>query len=190
MFQNQNGAIKVIGLDTFDPNGASNLTKQGDLQSLNVLKSTNAMTVFAEKAVRSVEMEITDAMRKAKVSFTVACNNQPVKIDEHSEGFLAGYVGDLVSGLQDGANGLKIYLQGKKKQYGVPPPPVPQRGQAPVMGGHRVATPPPRPVMGGHRTPPVPPPRVMPPLPAVPAASTSGKTIPQGILDRMAYLGW
>jgi hypothetical protein len=140
-----------------------------------------------------------------------------IGLDEVSTVFLP-FAPLLDAGIAAGANDLKNYLQKKVRQYrtaggiappghgaaaaaalpppampALPPPPVVPRG--PIMGANRRAPvvlpppPPPRtPVIGQNRVAPTPPPR--PAMPAPPAPPVLAKTIPQGILDRMAFLGW
>lgn len=180
MFQNQAGGIKVVGLDTFDPNShSSNLTTMTPHSNgeLDVLKNMLNMRNFAESVIDSVEGEIIRGLNKSgAASFTVLSNGDPVKIDKNSSGFLTGYTDDLVSGLQQGANDLKIYLQRKQLEYHrtKPLPQIPQRPGGPPNK--------PLPMLPGQRV----------AAPNYPAPQPLGqqKTIPQGILDRMRYLGW
>ena len=190
MFQKQANDIKVVGLDTFDPNShSSNLTTMTVHSNgeLDVLKSPHAMRTFAEKVIESVEGEIIRGLKKSGTnSFTVMSNNVPVKIDENSSGFLAGYTDDLATGLDQGAKKLKIYLQTKKIKY----KPLPQ---APQMGGFPNKPLPPVPQRPGFPNKPLPkPPGFRHPVPNYQAPPPPGqqKSIPQGILDRMTYLGW
>lgn len=186
MFQNQiAGGVKVVGLDTFDPNSnSSNLTimTAHSQAELDILKNVPAMKTFAEKVIGSIENEVTRGLKKSGAgSFTVMSNGAAVRIDENSQGFLDGYVDDLVGGMIQGVNDLKIYLQTKKIQYNPPQhmagPPNFQAPQAP-----RPAGPPNRPQ----------PPAYHAPMPNYPPPPPPGqqKVIPQGILDRMRYLGW
>lgn len=179
MFQNQASGIKVVGLDTFDPNSrTSNLTTmtEDSKGELDVLKSPQAMRDFAALVIGSVEYEIIRGLSKSGTagSFTVkSSTGELVKIDKNSSGFLAGYTEDLVTGLQQGANNLKMYLLTKKTQY-KPLPKLPRRHGGPQ--NHQ----PPQPL--GYR----------PPVPKYQAPQPPGqqKSIPQGILARMTYLGW
>ena len=178
MFQDQiGGGIKVVGLDTFDPNSnSSNLTVMTahSHAELDILKNAPAMQAFAQKVIASVEREICAGLRNSQQNyFYVRSNEQNIKIERDSEGFLSGYENDLVSGMMQGVNELKRYLQAKKQSYqqrniAQPQLPGPPNFQAPQPAL--------RP--GG-------PPNYPPPPP--PAQQ---KVIPQGILDRMTYLGW
>jgi hypothetical protein len=180
MFQNQAaGGVKVVGLDTFDPNSQSSnlttITAQSQTE-LNILKNVPAMRTFAEKVTESIEGEIKRGLKKGGAgSFTVMSNGAPVKIDENSNGFLGGYTDDLVAGIMQGVNELKVSLQRKRQQY-KPLPPTPQyQKPLPQPPGYQPQKPLPQPGVGHHK-----------PLPPIPQQ----KTIPQGILDRMTYLGW
>lgn len=199
MFQNQGaGVIKVVGLDTFDPNSHSaNLTIKTDHSNaeLIILKTIPAMSVFAQKVIASVEQEICAGLRMANQNyFMVRSNDHLIKIESDSEGFLMSYKVDLVSGLIEGVNDLKIYLQAKKTSYQ-------QRNNAQAqqpgnrIGGGPPNYPPPLPPRrqgGPPNRPPPQPPGYRPPVPNYQAPQPPGqqKSIPQGILDRMAYLGW
>lgn len=180
MFQDQiGGGIKVVGLDTFDPNSnSSNLTTMtaNSHAELNILKNAPAMQDFARKVIAEVEREICAGLRKSQQNyFVVRSNNQDVRIERDSEGFLMGYENDLVSGIMQGVNELKNYLQRKRQQY-KPLPTIPQyQKPLPQPPGYQPQKPLPQPGVGYHK-----------PLPPIPQQ----KTIPQGILDRMAYLGW
>jgi hypothetical protein len=178
----------VIGLDTFDPNSTDqgNLNTQGGYDAMKVLIDAGRRNAFAKKVVKSVGMQMKRALEKAGHISHIKIASQGVDGAAFitiqlatMDDLFAEYASDFEQGIATGAGQLKIYLQNKVRQY-TPPRPA---GPPPVMGGHRLPVAPRAPLrMGVHRGAPMP---ALPPVPVVP-----GKTIPQGIRDRMAYLGW
>lgn len=174
------GQTAVIGLDTFDPNGAkSNLNVMGQFDELQILINANRRHTFAEACATSVGEELARGLRFANAQ-SVTVNMQgpdgPVvtsfSLTELKVLFLP-YAPLLEAGIAAGALQLKQYLQNKVRQYRGWQRAVPHAMQPlpPVPGQWRRAVP--------HAVQP------MPPLPQVP-----GKTVPQGVLDRMAAIGW
>jgi len=181
----------VVGLDTFDPNSGDqgNLSTGGGFDALKVLVDGGRRNTYAMNCVKSVG-------RQMKRALEAAGNNSHIKIASQGvdgaviitiqfatmEDLFAGYAADFAQGIAAGADQLRTYLQNKARQYAPPRP----AGRPPLMAGHRAPVPPPAPMrMGGHRGAALP---ALPALPPVPVAPV--KTIPQGIRDRMTYLGW
>jgi hypothetical protein len=172
------GPTKVIGLDTYYPDAQQgNLATGGGFDALRSLIDPGRRNTFAKACVTSVGSEMKKALQRefaGLASFTLIINGPSgrdfltVLVGKMGELFVP-YVPDFERGLKEGADQLKVYLQSKVRQYAsVWKPARPQ------------AVPPPRAPMGWQRARPVP----MGPPP------TPSKTIPQGILDRMAFLGW
>lgn len=221
MFQDLAGqATKVIGLDTFDPNGGqnANLNTGGGFDELNILVDAARRRAFAIACATSVGSEM---KRGLKASTTITLKfmgpgGAPVvtKVDVGTmQDLFLPYAPLLEQGITAGANLLMIYLQGKVRQYAPVPAPVRQPAPwqraaanagpavgAPVMGrrgpGQGAVGIPALPALPGH-PPPLPPlpgnaalPGLPPPLPPLPAIPAPLKTIPAGVLARMAYLHW
>lgn len=168
------GATSVVGLDTFDPNSGDlgNLHAGGGFPELRTLIDVNARNVFAAACARSVGAEMKHHLGNAVASLTITMQGpngpQLARIPVATlDRIFDGYAPDFAQGLTLGATQLRTYLQGKVRQYA--PAPVFQRAR-PGGGAAPFA-------MAQHRR------GVVPQGPPV-------KTIPQGILDRMAYLGW
>ena len=178
----------VIGLDTFDPmSQVANLKTQGGYEGLKVLIDANKRSVFTASCVRSVathiKLKLLESGHHGNLKIATQGSDGPGVITipiQSMDHLFDSYAIDMDFGISLGANQLKQYLQGKVQQY------TPVRPAAPLPA-------PPRP---RNLPPGVPPPRpanlpgvqALPALPALPGAPV--KTIPQGILDRMAYLGW
>ncbi len=184
----------VIGLDTWDPASSdggsmvSNLNRGGGFDDLRILTDQGRRMQFADACCRSVGDSFARAMRGSHVnSISLRMpDNSVVSVSQTDmKTLFVPYQPEFLRGLTDGATQLKTYLQNKVRQYqttfNVQPNQQNQRtgfsignnrgqGNRPTnsgfqMGHHRGNQPPPQPV--GPR-----------------------KTIPQGILDRMQYLGW
>ena len=181
MFAEQ--GTRVIGLDTFDPySPKSNLVGHGRFDELKTLTEPLKRKRYAEACAKSVgETLAFDAFGPGQQSITVRFPNG----DEFSfwqikrgelDDMYTPFAPALAAGIAKGADQLKTYLQGKVTQYRLrcraqpPQKPVPQPGQMRMR------------------------PRVLRPAPLKPdplrmnARPING--IPQGILDRMDFLGW
>lgn len=213
------GPKPVIGLDTFNPNGRdlANLNSKGGFDAMRSLIDQVRRHTFAQACVLSVGATLKATYKKAgggTAGFTLPVAqadgtvvNQPVDFATMDRMFLP-FADDLEGGILAGANQLKQYLQGKVQKYAPPQPaqpvqpfqtarPLPQARAAPIMGtqrGAQAARPGPQAMPQMPALPPLP---GLPPLPALPAIpalpplpAVPGKTIPQGIIDRMTYLGW
>ena len=165
-----NGPTKVVGLDTYDPNSderRSNLVKVGGFDSLRKLVDPGQRRTFAVACVKSVGAKLKRGLGNTANTITLKSNgpNGPqmvrIAVSTLPDLFLP-YSASLEAGFAAGADELKRYLQGKVRQYG---------------GQWNRATPTKLPPRFGQAR-------------AQAAAQAARKTIPQGILDRMAYLGW
>lgn len=185
MFLTAGQPTRVIGLDMFDPNGAqqSDLRARGGFETLKVLTDPAARDRFARTATKSVGAEMNRRMR----GINLASINVPVQTldglqytaitqQEVSDLFIV-FANDLSRGIEAGARDLKQYLTAKVQQYHVVMPVGQNVAPMPVLPN----TPAARNIAVGTA-------RVAPP--ARPGVSAPAKTIPQGILDRMRYLGW
>lgn len=188
----------VIGLDTWDPASSdggtmlSNLNRGGGFDALRILTDAGRRQQFADACVNSVGDAFSRAMRAKHVnsiSLKLPDNSVISVSSQDMKTLFVPYAPEFLRGLTDGATQLKLYLQNKVRQYqqsfNVAPNQNRQRTGF-VMGGQRAQ---PQqnqqPRFGQHRQP------QMPPLPQVPQQQQAPrKTIPQGILDRMQYLGW
>jgi hypothetical protein len=174
---------KVIGLDTFDPNTfvtpeeESNLATGRAFDALRILIDPGRRNTFAKACVISVGDEMKRTLQSefaGLASFTLIISGPTgrefltVLVSKMDQLFLP-YVPNFEQGLKQGADQLKVYLQSKVRQYATAWKPA--RPQA---------VPWPKAPMGWQRARPVP----TGPTPA------PGKTVPQGILNRMAFLGW
>ncbi len=170
------GPTKVIGLDTFDPNAGAlnNLSAPIDFTSMQTriqfqhlifLTDAGERLKFAKACLKSVGLNLKKAFTTVN-SFSV-----PIHVPD-GNGFLtiqvaqmetlfADYAPTFADGIAAGATQLKANLLGKVRQY---KPVVPW--QRPVPRGANPGYQPPQ------------------------AIPVPGKTIPQGILDRIAYLKW
>jgi hypothetical protein len=164
------GATKVIGLDTYDTSGErSNLSVGGGFEALRSLINAAARHNFAVACVKSVGREMQRVLR-GMTYFSMIVDSlegpKPVRIKvDTMENLFAPYVPNFEAGIAAGAEGLKTYLQSKVRQYAPAPrwqPALPQ-GRTPLLGQHRTV---------------------------VPTPPGAVKTIPKGVLDRMAFLGW
>ncbi|MBS1616067.1 MAG: hypothetical protein JST06_08130 [Bacteroidetes bacterium] len=186
----------VIGLDTWDPASSdggsmiSNLNRGGGFDELRILIDNGRRQLFADACVNSVGDSFSRAMRVkgvGSISLKLPDNTILSVTQQNMKTLFVPYAPDFLRGLTDGATQLKTYLQNKVRQYrqlyNVQPNQNLQRGGF-QMGNHRAAQPQPNqpPRFGQHRAP------QMPPLPQVPQQPQ--KIIPQGILDRMQFLGW
>ena len=182
------GQTRVIGLDTFDTNSSgttANLSRRGGVfPELRILIDAAKRRQFATACTKSVGETLRfRAVEDGRVhtiklqvngqtgqgTMELSCSILPKLFIPFAEPF--------EQGLAQGANDLRTYLQAKVAQYGAAPAGAPAFAAA--AAPHRFA--------GGHRA------------PARPAALTPGvrpatlaptKTMPQGILDRMKFLGW
>ncbi len=165
------GPTKVIGLDTFDPySEQSNLTKSGGFEELRKLVDPGQRRTFATAVVRSVGSELKRSLGKGVSVISLMANGPggpvPIRIDVNSmPDLFLPYAASFEAGFAAGAADLKIYLQNKVRQYRT------QWNRA------------------------MPSPNLLPPRLGQARARAAqapalAKTIPQGVLDRMAYLGW
>lgn len=166
----------VIGLDTFDPNATvNNLQSGGGFEGLKALINPVQCNFFASVAAKSVGKQIQFWLRDTghRGYFTIPVRAVDgaaflkLEIDKMDTLF-EPYANDFAQGITLGSARLKQYLDRKLVDYGVRlaggAPLRPARalpGQAPARPGHAAGT-------------------------VAPAA----RTIPQGVLDRMKYLGW
>jgi len=168
----------VIGLDTFDPSSqVGNLNTGGGHEGLKVLTDSTKRKGFTENCVRSVarqiKLKLLQSGHHGNLKIAVQGSDGPgvitIPIDT-MEHLFDPYAVNMDFGISLGANQLKQYLQRKVQQYTPAVATAPSRPSSPVPPNRGAGMfPPPRPAA--------------PPPPAV-------KTIPQGILNRMAYLGW
>ncbi len=162
------GTTAVIGLDTFDPNSLDkgNLASKGGFPELKILTDQAQRDAFALKCTQSVGKEL------SKVAKAGAMGNFVAKVPGLSNAMISFQVDNIKrlyeayapifsSGIGDGATALKAYLQGKVQQY------TPPRGWQNANPGQRRGI-----TMGAGRT------------------LQPTKSLPQGVKDRMAYLGW
>ena len=167
------GQTKVIGLDTFDPNavGLNNLNAPLDFtnpqtrikfQHLLLLTDAGERLKFAKACVKSVGTNL------AKAFTTVNSFTMPIHGPD-GNGFLKIEVAQMAKLFED-------YVPTFEQGIAAGATQLKQNLQGKVRQ-YAPVRPPPRP--GGHRGYQPPPPVPLP-----------GKTIPQGILDRMAYLKW
>lgn len=170
------GHTSVIGLDTFDPNAGplsdlrtpldfTNMQTRIMFQHLLLLTDPGERLKFARACVKSVGNWLKKAFT-GKTRITVPIQGPQgaglLRIEvAQMDSLFADYATNFEQGIAAGAIQLKANLQGKVRQY---KPVVPW--QRPV----------PRGALPGYQ-----PPQAIP---------VPGKTIPQGILDRMAYLKW
>jgi hypothetical protein len=177
---------RVTGLDTFDPNSpVNNLRSGGGFEGLKALINPIPRNEFAKQAVRSVASQMKNWLRneggQRGAFFSIATQGDGgpgiLRIEvEKMETLFDEYATDFAQGMTTGSTRLKAYLERKCTDYGVPlPNAAPRRPLAALPG-----EPPRRPTAP---TPGTAPNRPQQPLPG-------GPTIPQGILDRMKYLGW
>lgn len=175
-------ATKVIGLDTFDPNTKqSNLVGHGRYDELKVLTDSKKQRDFALACTKSVGETLEfDAFTKGQQSVTLKVQGPDgeslLRINKGEVSDLyTQHAAAMAAGIAKGSNELKAYLQRKVVEYrqkakAQPPrrplPPVPGRTRPRAGGG-----PPPRPDPLQRHVAPIP-------------------GIPQGILDRMHFLGW
>ncbi len=162
------GPTKVIGLDTFDPNSeqANLVRQQGGFDDLRKLIDPGQRRNYAIACAKSVGNEFKRALGNtvAVITLMTNCPHGPqqlrVEVGQLQDLFLP-YAPNFEAGLTQGATDLKNYLQSKVRQYGNQWNRARPTGMAPRIGGARAA-----------------------------AHAPARKTIPQAILDRMAYLGW
>jgi hypothetical protein len=171
---------RVVGLDTFDPLSAgstANLNKRGVFPELQILIDAQKRKTFSEACARSVGTVLKVKLEDFATSIKLRVDgpNGPGVMELPAKmlpGFFLPFAPTFEQGLARGAADLKAYLQTKVRDYTA----------APLS---------PRGIVAGHRNPPirpgVPAPGAVPTRPTTPSPT---KTIPQGILDRMKYLGW
>lgn len=175
-----NGGANVIGLDTFDPwSQQSNLVKHGRFDELDTLVDAGKRKIYATNCAKSVGETLSREM--ASEYATLPVDGPDGKIlwkvtKEDLKTLYLPYAAALDAGLAKGSNEVRDYLQQKVTQYrqrnrvpGGPP-----RKPLPVPPGGRARS--------RHAAPPRPDPVRM--------RTTPIQGIPQGILDRMDYLGW
>ncbi len=170
------GPTKVIGLDTFDPNAAglsdlkspldfTNMQTRITFQHLLFLTDAGERLKFSRACVKSVGGWLKKAF--AGMAYIIVPIQGPqgpgllrIEVAQMATLF-EDYATVFAAGIEAGATQLKTNLQGKVRQY---------RPVVPWQRGQRAGA------LPGYQPP--------PPVPV------PGKTIPQGILDRMAYLKW
>jgi hypothetical protein len=177
MFHTVQGQPRVIGLDTFDPHAGArgNLNKRGVYDELRILIDISRRKEFAKACTESFGSTVAKAMRpQTDVRFRDDATGNitwaPVKALPKLFGAFAD---SFEQGLVTGAQALKTYLQAKTIMT----------GQLATRSPLAPAVPPRPAILGGtHRLPP----------PTAPTRPTTAppKQIPQGILDRMRFLGW
>ena len=193
------GTTSVIGLDTFDPNGRmqANLNRGGGYPELNTLIDVNRRNEYALACVTSVGAEMKRALLSAKgmgtTSITIKSDGPdgPVvsTIQVASIGTMfVDYAPVFAAGIAAGAESLKAYLQAKVRQYAPPVQPRNPWARTAPSAGAVLAHAHVRGVPNNIQMPPLPG-QQPPPRPNMPPPAPV-KTIPQGILDRMAYLHW
>ncbi len=136
------GGLKVIGLDTYQPqNATSNLVAHGRFPELDILKTPLARRNFAIRVTQSITTEIAgDLFRNGVHSVTVGFPPNMFRFNKDNFNPFSVFIDDLEAGLIAGAAELKNYLLQKKRQYA---PPAPARGVQ--FGAHRGAPLPPPP---------------------------------------------
>lgn len=194
------GKTAVIGLDTFDPNAKAkaNLNRGGHFDELKILIDPGRRQQFAKACARSVGQEMKDRLARkfADNKTTYFIIELPGLFDQKDmlkvevarmHHLFDKYAVHLEKGIADGAAELKTYLEKKVN----PPKPAawvaaaPQKQALPAFpSAGKLKLPPPPPPLVRTGLPPPPPPLVQPPPPP------QGKQIPQGIIDRMKFLGW
>ena len=170
------GQTAVIGLDTFDPNARglhdlrspldfTNMQTRIEFQHLLFLTDAGERLKFAKACVTSVGTELKKAFKNRNfVTLRTQGPQGPVDVQievAKMDTLFADYAPTFAEGIAAGAIQLKANLLGKVRKY---KPVVPW--QRPVPRGANPGYQPPQ------------------------AIPVPGKTIPQGILDRMAYLKW
>jgi hypothetical protein len=218
MFLND-GITPVIGLDTFDPAGfkdagladlgtgrdfKNNIEVRKQFNHLLFLVDPGERHKFAIACVRAVGHGFrAGVVRQASVhkkTGVVTPEGPPLEIrTEGPDGemvmfltyaqlgtFFEPYIPDFEKGLEEGAAQLKAYLLNKMRQYAGWQ--AADRAEGPrVRGAVRMGSRPRQPLQIGQRQQQQPQPAV---LPVAAANPVPVKTLPQGILDRMAWLGW
>lgn len=163
-----NSPTKVVGLDTYDPySNQSNLAKVGGYEELRKLVDPNQRRTFAIACVKSVGKTLKRGLGNNANTIALLSNGpngqQMIRIDVSSlPDLFLPYSASFEAGFAAGADELKRYLQEKVRQYGSQWNRTTPTNQGPRLGQARAQA----------------------------AAASARKTIPQGILDRMAYLRW
>lgn len=207
----EGGLTRVIGLDTFDPHGGqkANLHTGASFPELRTLIDEGRRNEFALACATSVGAE----MKRALLNSRTGDGNAYITVRADGPGeeairridlatmdqLFVPYAPAFAQGIAAGADQLRTYLQSKVRQYAPPPAPVvapgpwqraavtPAAAAAALAMGRRMAVP----AAMAVPAPAAPPaaaaavPHGPPPLPPIPV-----KTIPPGILARMAYLHW
>ncbi len=181
MFTDQ--GTKVIGLDTFDPNAKqSNLVGHGRFDELKTLTDTSKQRAFALACTKSVGETLEfDAFTKGQQSVTLKIRDPngddllwQIKRGEVND-LYTNFAPAMQAGIAKGANELKVYLQRKVVEYRQKALTQPPRRPLPPTPGQvrprAAAGPPPRPDPLRRHVEPI-------------------HGIPQGILDRMHFIGW
>lgn len=196
MFKDQ--GMKVIGLDTFDPNSGNSNLASGRFDALKALTDSSRQKKLARACTQAVGTELNKWAFKDK-----SLSHMSIGVQGGPEGRTIWQIkpGDLkniyepfdqamAAGIAKGASELKKYLQTKVGQYKHRNKPLPQppaaRPGAPAGQRHAANRQPPPPPGGRPRAGAASPPRPNPAYKHV--AAIEG--MPQGILDRMHYLGW
>ncbi|HEY3739757.1 MAG TPA: hypothetical protein VGL53_07930 [Bryobacteraceae bacterium] len=188
---------RVIGLDTFDYNShdKSNLKTGGGFDELRILIDAGRRNTFARACVESVGKGFEGRMAKNGLGHITLRSDGPngmvltqLKATEMPTLYME-YVPNFEEGLRVGADELRRTLQDKVRKYAAAQVQQPKTPWvSPYVGqGQQLAQG--RPGLLGQARQQAPRQGYMPLAPVeVPQRAT--KTIPQGILDRMAYLGW
>lgn len=186
------GQTSAIGLDTYDPNSrTSNLNTGGWHTVLLTLTNANRRRTFAEACVKGVgtllKRDLLSANVKQFFIFTEGPDGKrgvKIPVDDTMDNLFRDYVDYYEQGLTAGAEALRMYLQSKYRKYNAPwqnpqaAQPLP-RARAQLLGGQRgLVQQQQPPLVQAYQA----------PVQAQPLAG--GKAIPEGVLERMSFLGW
>lgn len=184
MFQDGANTSPVIGLDTYDYNSqTSNLNTGGGFDELRILTDAGRRHAFATACAQSVGKQFASAMLKAGArSFHLSTEGE-IKIlnaDDKDKGktWFEAYAANFEEGFTAGAEQLKQTLQEKYRRYTAWTTPQFNPPQQQARQGFL-----------GNARPMVQQPGFVPMRP-VPVHQDPHKHFPQGILDRMIFLGW
>lgn len=198
---------QIVGLDTYDPSRSadwSNLnrfSRQGDWANLDILRDNHLVPAFSETAVRSVGNELADGLAHRNLGGHFITLEFDTIIDEERflrlsqediQTLFVPYRDNFAAGLRLGRDNLRAYLlqkiggfnpNGWARGNGVVAP----RANNGMLGGGRIQQAP-QPAQGGGGW------NAVRPNAARGNAGIGGARrqgpLPQGIIDRMNYLGW
>jgi len=196
-------ATSVIGLDTFDPFSTnSDLHSGGGYENMKVLIDPVKRDAFARKCAIGVGTKLKYHIGRfghTTVDILAQGHGGPAMLSipiATMDNLFVAYVQDFSQGLAQGAADLRTMLNRKVLQYSgavapnrplsVPGSGAPVRPSGPMPG---LAPARPNSAIPGS-APARPFAHVPGTAPHRPTAAAPMKTVPQGILDRMAYLGW